>query len=59
MDVPPTPEENLGSTDAMQPHEGPRPDPEKERQRRLTTTLIGIIGALAGALIVALLRRYG
>jgi hypothetical protein len=43
----------------MQPHEGPRPDPEKERQRRLTFILIGVIGALAAALIASLVRRYG
>ncbi len=43
----------------MQPHEGPPSDPEQERQRRLTVVLIGVIGALAGALLVALIRRYG
>jgi hypothetical protein len=43
----------------MQPHEGPRPDPDQERQRRLTMLLTGVIGFLIGALIVVLLRRYG
>ena len=43
----------------MQPHEGPRPDPEQERQRRLTLMLIGIIGVLASAIIIALAGRYG
>ena len=43
---------------SMQPHEGPRPDPEQERQRKLTIVLIGIIGALVGALIIALAGRY-
>jgi hypothetical protein len=42
----------------MQPHEGPRPDPEQERQRKLTIVLIGIIGALVGALMIALAGRY-
>jgi hypothetical protein len=43
----------------MQPHEGPQPDLEQERQRRINLVLIGIIGALVGALILALAGRYG
>jgi hypothetical protein len=43
----------------MQPHKGLRKDPDEERQRRLTLVLIGVIGALAVALVLALVRRYG
>jgi hypothetical protein len=42
----------------MQPHEGPRPDPERERQRLLTIRLVGVIGALLVALVVALAQRF-
>lgn len=42
----------------MQPHEGPRPDPERGRQRRLTLLLIGVIGALTAAVIFTLVGRW-
>ena len=42
----------------MQRHEGPRPDPEHERQRQLTFRLLAVIGALVAALVVTLGKRY-